>query len=607
MAEQLDLSINIGANTQDFQGALQKAQNLLSQFQSALKKATNVGEINYLNTQIKNLEGTIAGINAQMNKVGRPAGDATNALMNLSRVAQDAPYGFMGIANNLNPLLESFQRLQKESGSGANALKSLVSGLMGPAGLGLALGVVSSVVVKFGDDIQKFISEKAVGLGKAFTKESEIVSSGINAFVKARLEIVDLNNEFSNYTNGIITKDAFLKKFNDTLGDTVKETKDLATAEKFLTQYADDYVQMTFKKAIANEAAAQAAKKQVEAEITRAKPSAAFKGVGDFTTLFFGGNVASIDKVAKARQNTIATNAENDVTLLESIRVKYQKEATAIQAELSKIFGPPEIKNNDKTKFDKAVQEYKKELDKQFNKIKEGFGTKKPEQIIDAFVSPKIKPKEYLSGANPLEDLFAANATQFNKAAKDAEDFNKKYTEIINSIGQNMAVNLGNALGELLAGGGIRNALQSFLTILADGLISVGKLAIETGLAIGAIKQALKTLNPVVAVAAGVSLIALGSYVKSQLSNQGNAMGGTPRMAEGGIVSKPTYALIGEGNESEAVMPLSKLGSMMRNTFDAGAMSGGGGANGGNFVLRGNDLVLALQRSNYSLNLRRGA
>jgi hypothetical protein len=53
-------------------------------------------------------------------------------------------------------------------------------------------------------------------------------------------------------------------------------------------------------------------------------------------------------------------------------------------------------------------------------------------------------------------------------------------------------------------------------------------------------------------------------------------------------------------------MPLSKLSGMLNTTFSAGAMSGGGGMSGGSFVLKGNDLVLALQRSNYSLNLRRG-
>jgi hypothetical protein len=65
--------------------------------------------------------------------------------------------------------------------------------------------------------------------------------------------------------------------------------------------------------------------------------------------------------------------------------------------------------------------------------------------------------------------------------------------------------------------------------------------------------------------------------------------------------------MIGEGSESEAVMPLSKLDAVMGNAFASGAASGGGSAQNGSFVLRGQDLVLALQRSNYSLNLRRGA
>ena len=39
--------------------------------------------------------------------------------------------------------------------------------------------------------------------------------------------------------------------------------------------------------------------------------------------------------------------------------------------------------------------------------------------------------------------------------------------------------------------------------------------------------------------------------------------GGVPKMASGGIVTAPTLAMIGEGREAEAVLPLSKLGAMM--------------------------------------------
>jgi hypothetical protein len=98
---------------------------------------------------------------------------ATFALSNLSRVAQDAPYGFIGIANNLNPLLESFQRLKVDAGSTGGALKAMASGLMGPAGIGLALGAVSSIIVAFGPKIANFIS----GTNKASEAEDKFAKS----------------------------------------------------------------------------------------------------------------------------------------------------------------------------------------------------------------------------------------------------------------------------------------------------------------------------------------------------------------------------------------------------------------------------------------------
>ena len=98
---------------------------------------------------------------------------ATYALSNLSRVAQDAPYGFIGIANNLNPLLESFQKLKTESGSTGGALKAMVASLSGPAGIGLALGAVSSIIVAFGPKIASFIS----GTNKATESEDKFAKS----------------------------------------------------------------------------------------------------------------------------------------------------------------------------------------------------------------------------------------------------------------------------------------------------------------------------------------------------------------------------------------------------------------------------------------------
>jgi hypothetical protein len=92
-------------------------------------------------------------------EVPKGANQAAAALTNVGRVAQDLPFGFVGIQNNLNPLLESFQRLKAETGSGKAALSALGQSLIGPAGVGIALSVVSAAIVIFQNGIAGFNSK----------------------------------------------------------------------------------------------------------------------------------------------------------------------------------------------------------------------------------------------------------------------------------------------------------------------------------------------------------------------------------------------------------------------------------------------------------------
>jgi hypothetical protein len=68
------------------------------------------------------------------------------ALQNLGRIASDAPFGFIAIQNNIDPLIESFSRLKTSTGSTGGALKALASSLSGPGGVLLAFSVVSAAV-----------------------------------------------------------------------------------------------------------------------------------------------------------------------------------------------------------------------------------------------------------------------------------------------------------------------------------------------------------------------------------------------------------------------------------------------------------------------------
>jgi hypothetical protein len=190
-----------------------------------------------------------------------------------------------------------------------------------------------------------------------------------------------------------------------------------------------------------------------------------------------------------------------------------------------------------------------------------------------------------------LDEAITSTKAKLEGLVDPMEAFNNSLTTILRTTLENLAVALGEGLGKMLTGGGgIRELMNNFLGILADGLIQVGKLAISTGLAIIGIKAALESLNPVAAIAAGIALVALGTYVKSRLSDQATAF------ANGGIVSGPTLGLMGEypgaSSNPEVIAPLDKLKSLI------------GESGGGQLEARisGNDLLILMNKAGRNNN-----
>jgi len=166
--------------------------------------------------------------------------------------------------------------------------------------------------------------------------------------------------------------------------------------------------------------------------------------------------------------------------------------------------------------------------------------------------------------------------------------------DMLNNLATNTLVEFGTQIGNLLSGGEF--SLDGFISMLADAIIEIGKhLLIVSGLfaAVDALFKDPATWP--IAIAVGIAAVAAGTALKNSVSKKNPVS----KFANGGIVSGPTMGLIGEypGAKSnpEVVAPLDKLKDML------------GGNGGGQFVLRGNDLVLALNRSETSLNLRRGS
>lgn len=128
------------------------------------------------------------------NKTKVGANQAGQALSNVGRVAQDLPFGFIGIQNNLNPLLESFQRLKAETGSSKAALSALGQSLIGAGGIGLALSLVSSAFLIYQNGIA------------GFNKKTKEAKDKAEEFIKTLKSVADVAGEATASQSGDIAQ-----------------------------------------------------------------------------------------------------------------------------------------------------------------------------------------------------------------------------------------------------------------------------------------------------------------------------------------------------------------------------------------------------------------
>jgi len=155
--------------------------------------------------------------------------------------------------------------------------------------------------------------------------------------------------------------------------------------------------------------------------------------------------------------------------------------------------------------------------------------------------------------------------------------------------------------GAMVMGEASFKDLGGFLLGQFAGLLDqLGRMFIQYGISVEAFVKALALgptpMGAALAVGAGIAMVAAAGAIRASMSKA--AGGDIPAMAEGGIVTGPTLALIGEGRESEAVIPLSKLNTMME---------GGGGQN---VVVTGRisgaDILLSNERASRNRTRQRG-
>ena len=135
-------------------------------------------------------------------------------------------------------------------------------------------------------------------------------------------------------------------------------------------------------------------------------------------------------------------------------------------------------------------------------------------------------PPEIAEFVRGLDTLIQANLGDtsiligFEYDRSQLIDISREVQGIVTSIAETTGDIIGGLVGDLMTGGDAwGNFANAAISAFGDMAISVGKMAIATGTATLGIKAALESLNGWVAIAAGVALVALGTAVKTGLSN----------------------------------------------------------------------------------------
>ena len=556
------LSVEIGAQLTNLNSQFAKAVSTVTDGTSAMDAQISKTErsfkllnntkftfgANYLSAS-KQLASEAAKTSAMLGgSFKKGANEAGFALTNLGRIAQDAPFGFIGIQNNLNPLLESFGRLKAETGSTGAALKALGSSLIGPAGLGIALSVVSAAFLFYQQYVQKANREtenakkvtddyaesldqvSQAQLKGAQSAQSELITlkllyertQNLSLSNKQRVQAVnELQDKYPAYF-GNLKDEAILAgqagtKYNELASAILATAKARAATDlivKNQTRKLEDEQKIIDlqKEQVENE-------KNLSILKTRSASSQGSAGVGSAGGVGIARELSVIEE--KINKNKEAQrNLATDINIIDGKNLQLTKSINAETAkglvDAGKIEGTKKVTENFRAS-QLEIERTGNSLDEFLQKylITESLLNKTPLIPIESF---KIQAKIFTT---------------------DFERFNDQLNILSNDLIDGSLAGLGSAIGEAMATGtnafeaggkALLGSFGGFLTEYGKLLIKYGAAAVLKGkLDLAALIPGAGIPAGIAAIAAGVALVAAGAAIGNFASGNNSSSEGVTR------------------------------------------------------------------------------
>jgi hypothetical protein len=548
------LEVTIGAITAELERAIDESIALIKKLEKERDAKIKIGadtsdldkKLKDANTNLNKFKNGLNGLDAPLNKFSKNTADGSNALNQFSRIAQDAPFGIIGIGNNITATAEAFGSLSKQAGGAGAAFKAIGASLAGPGGLLLAISLVTTaltVMAQKGITVQDAMDSLTGGISNArkelqkmdadVAKNAQAQISSVNAYVytaknvnltmeERLIAVKKLQDEYPAYFGNLDKERILNGDVSKAVDDVTKALKNKARAMALTSKLVDLAGQEQDIYSNLNNFIVRLAKElglnvKETFELSKAINTLVKSGK-DFNDV----QSADIDRLPeRLKQYVLQNGALKDISnslrrnLYEQDQItKKINESTAAQIGLEKqaektqkVYDTPQVKGV--TSFISPAGLKDLNTIETFNGEVGKFGEKL-----------RGLPGVIKTSMTKITSTFSEETAKSNAIL---DKFNTDIDKIINKGIAESLSGLAESIGEAFStGGNVISAVgKSLLSTLGGVLIELGKMAIQTGVGILAISTALKSLNPYVAIAAGAALVALGSAVKGSVKGLG--------------------------------------------------------------------------------------